>query len=1034
MSKVLFLLVVFVCAISTFGQDVTQGSLFAYGKQGKDLGACPLKNTAVKAEISGFLARVRVKQEFQNSFSEPIEAIYTFPLSQKGAVDEMTMTVGTRTIRGKIMKREEAREVYEQAKSQGQAASLLDQERPNIFTQSVANIMPGESIVIEISYIETLNYEDGAYEFVFPMTVGPRYIPARITDAPKISPPIAIGRPGHDISIEVNLNAGVPVEEIRSTSHEIQQLNLAPNRAQVTLKSGTVIPNKDFILRYDVTGGKIQDAVLTHRGERGGFFTMILQPPDKIANEDRTPKEIVFVLDTSGSMGGFPIEKAKEAMRLSLEGLYPDDTFNFITFAGDTHVLFEEPVPATQANVSSALAFLESRTGGGGTEMMKAIKAALDPSDAKDHLRIVCFMTDGYVGNEAEIIGEVQRHPNARVFSFGIGNSVNRYLLDKMAEAGKGEVEYVSLTDDGSKAARRFYERVRTPLLTDLSIDWNGLPVEDVYPSRLTDLFSAKPVIIHGRYSKPFVGTARLRGKVAGQDYSREIAINLLEAEPANDALGSLWARTRVDELTSARLEAKDAASAAAVDKQILELGLDYRLMTSLTSFVAVENRVVNQNGKPVTIQVPVGMADGVDPAKSGTNVSGSDISTEFFSNIPTSRTAQGLHTVAPGVARSGIRDASRAGGGGGGGRRKDKSYGDPNARYARMSNGTGSGGGQGTGFGYGQGQASTYGTGAGSGSGSGNGSGGAPPAVAVAKVTIPLRIISKPQAKYTEDARTNNVQGSVRLKVVLLASGQVGSITPVTQLPHGLTEQAIAAARLLKFEPAKVNGVPVSKTITIDYSFPADGTEAAGGPIWEQAVAVARPDFSAVPASVKREGEIAVDIEVDSDGNVVTANAVSGTDELRPAVVEAAKLTRFIPVFSNGTATSFRGTILYKLASPEHIEVVLTKFEIVPPNEADKLAFDLARTAHVWVYAAAMRVSKGIAEPTPNESKFVRDGKASVRIELNQNADQFAAKLRQAGLEIESIKKQSVIGRIALDKLGALTEIKQVVYIAPRL
>src|SRR6185369_7692655 len=475
-----------------------------------------------------------------------------------GAVDDMTMKIGDRTIRGTIMKREEARQVYEQAKTEGKTASLLDQERPNIFTQAVANIMPGDKVIIEISYVETLKYEDGAYEFVFPMTVGPRYIPGSVKDAAKIKPRVAETRNGSDISIEVNLNAGVPVEEIRSTSHDIEQVNFTPNKAKIALRGEKTIPNKDFILRYDVSGKRIEDAVLVHRDERGGFFTLILQPPDKIANYDRTPKEIVFVLDTSGSMNGFPIDKAKEAMKMSIDGLYPDDTFNLITFSGDTHILFDGPVPATQDNIEKAQAFLDTRQGGGGTEMMKAIKASMDPSDASDHLRIVCFMTDGYVGNDNEIIAEIQKHPNARVFSFGIGSSVNRFLLDKMASEGKGEVEYVTLTEDGTKAAKKFYERVRTPLLTDLSIDWNGMPVADVYPNRLTDLFSAKPVIIHGRYTKAASGTIKLKGKIGGLPYEREIKLDLPDREGANDSLASLWARTRIDELSSAKTKTEN--------------------------------------------------------------------------------------------------------------------------------------------------------------------------------------------------------------------------------------------------------------------------------------------------------------------------------------------------------------------------------------------------------------------------------------------------------------------------------------------
>ena len=606
----LLLISILFSAVCSFAQNAqtTEGTLNAFSKKGGSLGACPLKHTDVKVEISGFLSRVKVTQEFENNFTEPIEAVYTFPLSQNSVVDAMTMKIGTRTISGRIMKREEARKIYEAAKTEGKTASLLDQERPNIFTQSVANILPNEKIVIEISYVETLKYEDGSYEFVFPMTVAPRYIPGSVNDAAKISPPIAKTRAGHDISIEVNLDAGVPIEEIRSNSHQVETLNLSPNNAKITLKDEDKIPNKDFILRYDVTGKRIEDAILTHRTERGGFFTLILQPPDKFQTEDVTPKEIVFVLDTSGSMSGFPIEKAKEAIKLSLEGLYPNDTFNLITFAGDTAILFDKPVLATQANLEKAQAFLESRQGSGGTEMMTAIKAALEPSDATDHIRIVCFMTDGEVGNDTEIIAEVQKHKNARVFSFGIGSSVNRFLLDKIAEEGNGEAEYVALTDEGSKAAKKFYERVRTPLLTDISIDWNGFPVADVYPNKIRDLFSAKPVILHGRYTKAASGTIRLKGKVSGQDFVRDIPINLPESESANDVLATLWARTRIDELTK-----QDYNNAKPeIQQMITNIGLEYRLLTQFTSFVAVEEVIRTVGGQPKLVEVPVNLPEGM--------------------------------------------------------------------------------------------------------------------------------------------------------------------------------------------------------------------------------------------------------------------------------------------------------------------------------------------------------------------------------------------------------------------------------------
>jgi Ca-activated chloride channel family protein len=612
----------------------TSGSLTVIDAKGNPTAMCPLKHTEVKAEISGFISRVVVTQHFENPFKEKIEAVYVFPLPQNAAVDDMTMIVGERTVRGKILPREEARAVYEAAKSSGKVASLLDQERPNIFTQSVANILPGEQIKITISYVEKLSYVNGAYEFVFPMVVGPRYIPGaqtlnhgrsgggyspdtdQVPDASRITPkpPPPGVRSGHDISLDVTLDAGLIIDNLTSKTHDVDIQRPDIRSARLHLKENSTIPNKDFILRYDVAGQAIQDAVLSHRSEKGGFFTMILQPPDRVAPRDVTPKELVFVLDTSGSMNGFPIEKAKETMKLALDSLYPSDTFNLITFAGDTEILFPQPVPATSANLRKAQAFLLSRSGAGGTEMMTAIKAALKPSDDQSHVRIVCFMTDGYVGNDMEIISEVQKHQNARVFAFGIGSSVNRFLLDQIANAGRGEVEYVGLNDDGSAAAQRFHERVRNPLLTDISIDWNGLPVADVYPQRIPDLFSAKPVVVTGRYTSPGRATIRLKGKMAGEDFVREIPVELPETMASHDVLASLWARARVDNLMEQDYRGAQSGNMRAdLKNTITQLGIEYRLMTQFTSFVAVEERIVTDGGQPRRIDVPVEVPEGVN-------------------------------------------------------------------------------------------------------------------------------------------------------------------------------------------------------------------------------------------------------------------------------------------------------------------------------------------------------------------------------------------------------------------------------------
>ena len=613
----------------------TPGSLGIVGKDGKIQGTCPLKHTDVRAGISGFLARVTVTQTFANTASQNIEAVYTFPLPQDAAVDDMTIQIGDRTVRGLIKRREEARAIYENAKRTGHVAALLDQERPNIFTQSVANILPGEQVTVTISYVETLRYEAGSYEFVFPMVVGPRYIPGqptgyqgsgwaldtnRVPDASRITPWVAAKgtRAGHDISLEIALDAGVPIQEMRSKTHEIDIDRKGPSRATVRLRDEATIPNKDFILKYDVAGAQVADAILStpapgRSKPTGGYFTMILQPPARLPESDIQPKELVFVLDTSGSMWGFPLEKAKQVISRALDELYPGDTFNLITFSGDTHIVFPEPVYPTAENIRKAKEVLATRTGGGGTEMMKAIRAALVPSDKQDHVRVVCFLTDGYVGNDMEIVGEVQKHPNARVFAFGIGTAVNRFLLDKMAEAGRGAVEYVNLADKADEAADRFYERVRSPLLTDLYVDWGGLPVTDVYPQRLPDLFSGQPVIISGRYTQPATGTVHLKGTRAGGPFSRDIPVTFSASTPPFDALAGYWARRRIDDLMSQDwLGMQRGAMKPELQAQITQLGLDYRLMTQFTSFVAVEDKVVTKNGQPERVQVPVEMPEGV--------------------------------------------------------------------------------------------------------------------------------------------------------------------------------------------------------------------------------------------------------------------------------------------------------------------------------------------------------------------------------------------------------------------------------------
>ncbi|GAB4407990.1 MAG: hypothetical protein OHK0021_18760 [Bryobacter sp.] len=432
--------------------------------------------------------------------------------------------------------------------------------------------------------------------------VGPRYFPQGAAGAERVNAPVAAKgtRAGHDISLTVLLESPHAPAEITSPTHAIK----IEGAKLVNLLSAPEIPNKDFVLRYRVGARDVAPSVLTHAKNGQGYFSMVLDPPTvRTLEMNITPKELVFVIDTSGSMNGFPLDKAKEAMLLAMDGLNPRDTFNLITFAGDTHVLWPSPQPATEQNVNTAKRFLESRQGGGGTEMMKAIHAAFAGMESQEHLRVICFMTDGYVGNESQILDEIRRHPQARVFSFGIGDSVNRHLLNQMAETGRGEVEYVLLNSDGSAAARRFHERVRNPLLTDITVEFIGLNVHDLSPARVPDLFSAKPVILSGRYTGAASGIVRLRGKRGGKPYVRDIPVTLPAAESRHAAVPLAWARRQIQALSANSRENQAA---------ITRLGLEYGLMTEFTSYVAVEDKVVNEGGKMQSIEVPVEMPNGV--------------------------------------------------------------------------------------------------------------------------------------------------------------------------------------------------------------------------------------------------------------------------------------------------------------------------------------------------------------------------------------------------------------------------------------
>lgn len=883
------------------------GLLEARDADGNSLGPCALARTDVNAEISGRFSRVTLRQRYTNPHKDKIEAVYTFPLSHRAGVDRMSMTIGDRVIVGEVKERQAARQIYEAARQANRIASLLEQERPNIFTQSVANIEPGATIDIEISYVELVKESDGQYAFEFPTVVGPRYIPgaetnpspgkspalpdgverraglvllapatisnvttgegapmsapprgllARLHEAipiqprphaegtrpqvvlqtdyvdgsaepavlyadgtgvvgtrwfycppslpePSASAPVTIAgaksdldhassdvpspkhdprsqafdpsdapapgtpfagataqvpdaeritptptrpatRAGHDLSITVTLDTGGPgLTSVDSALHKVNRTDLGTRddglarRTSITLANQAEIPNRDFVLTWKQTSDTITDAVFTNTGPHGNFFCIQLDPPARVSDAQAVPRELVFVLDTSGSMSGLPIAKSREIMQKAIDAMRPQDTFNIITFAGETKILWPEPRPSSPENRQIAQTFISNLEGGGGTEMMKAINTALTqkpgtaatlpllpaqladlPADGRevvvrveDHqlsmprgmggrpgwaercgiavrsdlvldctdfklpdgyglrvserektgavaltlrgrwstasgrrvlevasaefagasavrpLRLVMFLTDGYVGNDMAIIDAIRKNrATTRVFAFGIGNSVNRYLLDNMAAAGGGEVEYVlidsqhtgTIEANAAQAVERFNRRTATPVLTDIRVTFSSdlkpidmLPDPTALGGGIPDLFDAKPVIIVGRYVAHGAGTITITGQTASGAWEKSIQAVFPASDERNTSLPTVWARAKIESLINQDLTVMQTQQVdPKIREQIITLGETFGVMSAFTSFVAVDKLRVTVAGRPRLVNIPIELPD----------------------------------------------------------------------------------------------------------------------------------------------------------------------------------------------------------------------------------------------------------------------------------------------------------------------------------------------------------------------------------------------------------------------------------------
>jgi Ca-activated chloride channel family protein len=594
----------------------------------------PLEHTGVTGHISGYIASVDVAQRFHNPYDTKIEAVYVFPLPENAAVRDFLMTIGDRTIRGVIREREEAQRIYDAAKARGHVASLMSQERPNIFTQKVANIEPGKRIDVTITYFNTLAYSDGWFEFVFPMVVGPRFnpgptagagagvgaVPRDEVGASGQAVEVAYLRPtersGHDISVDLRIDAGVSIEEVRSATHRIDVDREGDSVRRVRLARSDTVPNRDLVVRYRVAGDTVKSALFTHIGRDGaGYFTMMLVPPQLPASMDRAPVEFVFVIDSSGSMNGEPIRLAKEAVRTALDALRPDDSFQIIDFSDSVSHLGSRPLAATPENIRRGRKHLDSMGAGGGTHMMLGIQAALRFPMDEARSRFVVFLTDGYIGNESQILAEIDREiGDARIFSFGIGSSVNRHLLDEMARTGRGAVAYIGLRDRARDVMGMFFERVSRPALRDVRIDLGSMAGAEMYPERIPDLFVGRPVVITGRYdaARAGVGTSsgvRVVGNAGGRRVTMDVATESRGADRTG-ALEAIWARAKIASLTNASLRGDPHGELTGA---IRHTALAHGLLSQFTSFLAVDSMVITEGDRGVTVPVPVPVPQGVE-------------------------------------------------------------------------------------------------------------------------------------------------------------------------------------------------------------------------------------------------------------------------------------------------------------------------------------------------------------------------------------------------------------------------------------
>jgi Ca-activated chloride channel family protein len=581
-----------------------------------------LMNTDVDMKISGLIARVSVRQEFRNEGSEWVEGIYVFPLPDGAAVDRMRLHIGDRFIEGEIQEKEHAKKTYEKAKRAGKKASLVQQQRANLFTTSVANVAPGELVVVEIEYLEDIRYEDGRFSIRFPMTLTPRYISGqalpdkvgngwsgdtdRVPDASLITPPMVSRSRGHNIKLTVNVNAGVPLEIIASRYHPVSVAE-EDGRYTVTLGGNKVPMDHDFELVWQpVSSAAPRAMAFTETVAGRPHHLLMVMPPD----QDETPpalmpREIILVIDTSGSMHGVSIAQAKRAVHLALQGLQPTDRFNVVEFNSLTSALYPSSVMASPLNVANAQNFVQQLKANGGTEMRPALSMALSGERQETHLRQIVFITDGSVGYEDEMFSMIEtKLGDSRLFTVGIGSAPNSWFMRKAAEAGRGSYTFISALHEVREKMDTLFDKLEHPQVIDIEIQWPSGVIVDSYPATVPDLYLGEPVTVKASASGEYRpgDTVRISGNSVMGAWSTTLS---LESPHKSEGVGALWARARIAELMDSERRGGDPAEIRAA---VVETAIGHHLVSKYTSLVAVDKTPVRPIDDPLSSEQVVNL------------------------------------------------------------------------------------------------------------------------------------------------------------------------------------------------------------------------------------------------------------------------------------------------------------------------------------------------------------------------------------------------------------------------------------------